>query len=158
MPAEPSIMIVAMKEPVISSSPRRERGLIVVAALLALIQASAAWRALHVHDALAAQVSLLPGLEAAAGAGWALAAAWVTVMLLRRRPRARWYATGLLAGFALYSLGRLAVFAQADYDRQRLPFLAVATVAVLAVLVAYVARSAQVETTEKELNGRKSQD
>lgn len=148
-------MIVAMKEPVISSSPRRERGLIVVAALLAIMQASAAWRALHIPGE---QVSLLPGLEAAAGAGWALAAAWVMVILLRRRPRARWYATGLLAGFALYSLGRLAVFAQADYDRQRLPFLAVATAAVLAVLVAYVARSAQVDTTEKELNGRKSQD
>jgi hypothetical protein len=90
---------------------------------------------------------------------WVVAAVWVGRTLWQRQPRARVYTAGLMIGFALYSLLRLIVFTQADYDRQRLPFLSIITSLILLILLAdvvyFIKRPV---TTEKTLNGRKSED
>ena len=147
-----------MGESVTSSFTCRPRWLIALAALLALLQTGAVWWALRVPDDAATLVGLPPAANAALSAGWALAFAWLVVRLMRRRPRGRLYAAALVGGFALYSLARLALFAQADYDRQRLPLLAAVTSVIVIILAAYAARSRLVDSTEKELNGCKPQD
>lgn len=139
----------------LSIQSRRRRWLIVVVLLLAAFQAGAAWRALTVPTELAAQVSLALPLEFVTSAAWAVAAALVAVALLRRHPRAGVFAAWLVIGFMSYSLGRLAVFARADYDRQRLPFLVVATIVVVMVPVAYLIRF---RLTEKLTHGRKPEN
>jgi hypothetical protein len=80
----------------------------------------------------AADMRLSPGLDAILSIAWAL----VFVSLIAgalwpsKLTRLRSFATTgrvivLLTLFSLYQLTRLAAFAQADYDRQRLPFLAI---------------------------------
>lgn len=124
----------------ISTKSRYRRWLIALALLLVLFQTGAVWRALTVPADLAALVSLPRAFEVAAGTTWALAFALVAWTLLRRHPRGCVFLAWAIIGFTLYSLGRLAVFARADYDRQRLPFLVVATIVVMMVPVAYLIR------------------
>ncbi|MBI5670065.1 MAG: hypothetical protein HZC41_18880 [Chloroflexi bacterium] len=138
-----------------STQPRRRRWLIALALLLAVFQAGAAWRALTVPADLATQISLPLSLEVLASATWAVAAALVALGLLHRHPRAGAYTAWLVIGFTGYSLARLAVFVRADYDRQRLPFLVVATIVVVMVPVAYLIRF---RLTEKVTHGRKPED
>jgi len=112
-----------------SSRPWR---LIALTAALTLMQIGAMVRAVSMPDNLADRVSLFVPLEFAAASLWALIFAWVTVNLIRTRaiPPARW----VLAGFGIYSTVRLLVFAQADYDQNRLPFLLVVTLLALFVI------------------------
>jgi hypothetical protein len=121
--------------------------------LLALVQVGAALHALQIRPELAAQVSLSMPLEIAASLIWALLSAVVTFALLRRQPRAIHYTAWLLIGFTVYSLGRLALLAQADYDRQRLPFLAVASLVLLLIPTAYVVRPPRAATQPTENHG-----
>ncbi len=115
------------------SLPRRWR-LIVLAVALALFQAVAAARTLTVPPELAAQLSLPLPLEFAAGVWWALLFTFIAVNLVQMKPQAvRWMGWALV-GFIVYSFARLLLFAQADYDRERLPFLLVLTL--LSVIVA----------------------
>lgn len=142
-----------MQESFISSvRPRHRRWLIALALLLTLFQAGAVWRALTIPADLAVQVSLPLPLDIIAGTLWAAAFALVAAALLRRHPRAKVFLAWLVIGFMVYSLGRLAVFTRADYDRQRLPFLVVATIVVAMALVAYLVRF---YLTEKFKHGRK---
>lgn len=77
-------------------------------------------------------VSVLPLFEAAAHTLWALGFAAITLALVKRRPNALRYCGWMLLGFMLYGLLHLAIFARADYDRQRLPFLIAVFVIILA--------------------------
>lgn len=113
-------------------TPRRLRPA-ALAALLALLQFGAALRGIAADPAV--PTSLLPGLEFAAGTIWGALFGLASLELVRRRRRAVRVFAWLVIGFSLYSLGRLVVFAQADYDRQRLPFL-VAITAVFIILPA----------------------
>ena len=111
------------------------RGWLLILALIvcALLQLGALMAALTLSPELQAQISLIPALEPVAGVVWigvfayALARVWRT-----KRPRA-----GLitLAAFIAYSVLRLAVFARADYDRGRLPFLIVGGAVLIGVLL-----------------------
>ncbi len=141
-----------------AAKSRRSRWLTGLAALLAIFQASAAWRALSVTDEMRALVSLPVALEFAAGAAWALLWTLAALGLWQGRARARFYAAYAGVGFAFYSLGRLAIFAQADYDRQRLPFLAIIIFALSIILMIYINRSSKVHATESMEHGRKSKN
>jgi hypothetical protein len=111
-----------------------------LAAALALFQAGAALRTLRLPPELAAGVSV-PGTLALAGAGaWALIFALLTVTLWRLRPRAVRQTAWALIAFAAYSAARLAVYAQADYDRQRLPVALLALAVCAAVPALYLLR------------------
>ncbi len=99
--------------------------------ILLLFQISAAVRALQVPSELAAQISLPMPLQFVAGMLWAVAALVVVAGLWQRKPGSGRTAGWLLVGFSIYSLLRLLLFTQADYDRGRLPFLIVLTVIIL---------------------------
>jgi hypothetical protein len=111
-------------------NPTESRGrwtrLLLAAALLVLsvYQVAAVVRALQPAPDLSAQVAL-PLVPAAIGAGlWAclLCAAAIFTFRAPLERAQRWGLTALF-GFAAYSSARLAIFAQADYDRGRIPFL-----------------------------------
>lgn len=94
---------------------RPRRFLAVLTAALALFQIISALLVLQRSESLAAQIAVPPALDIVGGLLWGGAFAlqlW----------RGSWGLT-LYAGFALYSVLRLALFARADYDLGRLPFL-----------------------------------
>lgn len=92
-------------------------------ALLAVVTLGLALRAVTLPPELAAQVSLSLPLEFVGGVLWAGAFAWATWGLFRGKRGAVSLAFALILAFATYSAVRLLIFARADYDRGRLPFL-----------------------------------
>ncbi len=107
--------------------------------LLALVQVGAAVRALTLPPDLATQISLLPALEFLVAGMWAGVFAFQAWLLMRSadKRRARRRTVVMLGAFVVYTVARLAVFAQADYDRNRLPFLLLLTVIVLFIFTVY---------------------
>ncbi|NWF68148.1 MAG: hypothetical protein HXY40_03600 [Chloroflexi bacterium] len=124
------------------------RPLTLLTTLLCLFQAGAALRAITTPPALAAQVALPLGLEFVAGVLWALLFAYACGALLRRTQRAAPDTILLIGVFIMYSVARLLFFAQADYDRQRLPFAVAAGILILSALFLLARRSG-------DKNGRK---
>jgi prolipoprotein diacylglyceryltransferase len=118
----------------------RERQVMLITAALAVFQFIAAYRALTLPDALAAQISLVPPLEFVAALAWGAifsAATWRVAWYKSRNLRTGVYA---LVAFVVYSLARLFVFTRADYDQHRLRFLTVVTILVLIAGVVYLMR------------------
>jgi hypothetical protein len=111
-----------------TSNPSHESGcahplLTLLTILLALMGAGTAIQALRLPPELAAQVSVVLPVEVIAGMLWAGLFSLITWRLLRnKRSAVRLTAWALLA-FAGYSVVRLLLFARADYDAGRLPFL-----------------------------------
>ena len=94
-------------------------------ALLALLMLLVQFGALHnlttIPPEIAVQLSLILPLELALALAWALIFAWLAVNLWRgAQTRRLWQA---LALYVVVSVLRLLLFARADYDRGRLPFL-----------------------------------
>lgn len=115
---------------------KRPRWLIALLIGLVLFQVNAALRTLRVPAELATQVRLFPALEFVFGIFWALGAGLLLWAVWQRRPSAMQRSMWFLIGFSIYSLLRLFLFTQADYDRGRMAFL-VATAAIgLALLAA----------------------
>lgn len=127
--------------PPTSTAPRFHGVLILLTVLLALFQAGAVVNALRLPPDLARQISLNPALEVVAGALWTLVAAVIGLRLLQRMPGAGQGAAWLLLAFGVYAVLRLVIFARADYDQGRLPFLLVAISVLLAFPVVSIARS-----------------
>lgn len=109
-------------------------------AVLALVQAGLALRALRVPPELAAQVSLSLPLEFVGGLLWAGVFVLLVVGRWLRQVRARRLTAPVLVVFALYNGGRWLIFTEADYDRGRLPFLLLATFLFILFLVVFSAR------------------
>ncbi len=126
---------------------KRARILILLTALLACVQLGAAVRALQVPDELASKISLPLPLEFVASLLWALIALAVMVLLWRRERHGRLYAAWLAVGFSIYSLLRLLLFSQADYDRGRFPFLLIVIALLLILPLAYIVRLRRTNTT-----------
>lgn len=110
--------------------------LIALTLALALIQFGAVLYLINTPDTLTEQISLIVPMEIVVGGLWALIFAGVAVNLLRSRTvrLVHWF----FIGFATYSTARLLLFARADYDQHRLPFLVVANL--LALLMAFFLR------------------
>ncbi len=114
----------------------RQRGWLVgLTLILALFQVGLVVRTLQIPAELAAQIQLILPLELVLSSGWALIFAITAVNLVRQRPRARCWAIGLIGGFVIYHMARLLLFAQADYDRNRLSFIMIVTTLLVALLV-----------------------
>ena len=111
--------------------PARPWRLILLLAALALFQAGAALQAITTPPEIAAQIRLPLGLQFVAGTLWALLFAFITVNLVRRQTQT--LTTWALLGFVTYSLLRLLLFTQADYDQQRQPFLILITLVILVI-------------------------
>ena len=126
---------------------KRAVPLMILTALLALVQVGAVVRALQVPNALAARISLPLPLEAIVSLLWALLSLGVLALLWRRERRGRLFAAWLAVGFSIYSLIRLLLFSQADYDRGRFPFLLVVIAILLILPVAYIVRVRRIDMT-----------
>lgn len=114
------------------------RRLVLIACLLiGLAQAGWTIRVLSIDSALRDQLSLRPPFEFLMGIAWAAAFGAAVYRVARHRPFALRFAQLMLGGFAAYSAVRLLIWAQADYDRHRLPFLwiALAVVALTTLLL-----------------------
>jgi hypothetical protein len=130
-----------------TGTKKRSHLLMLLTALLAVIQVGAALRALTIPDELATRISLPVPLEFIAGLLWALLSLTVLYLLWRRERRALLYAAWLAIGFSIYSLLRLLLFSQADYDRGRFPFLLVVIAILLILPVAYIVRARRINIT-----------
>ncbi|MCL4247115.1 MAG: hypothetical protein KJ065_03065 [Anaerolineae bacterium] len=97
--------------------------LIMLSILVALLNVGMVFTSLQLPPELAAQTSLLPALEVAVGVFWAAVFAYAALRLWQRRPNPDRVLAWALTVWIGYSLVRLTVFARADYDRGRLPFL-----------------------------------
>jgi hypothetical protein len=115
--------------------PRYAYWLMLVVALLALMQIVFVIRVLQLPGELASQVNLRIPLEFVAGILWAGVFGFCTLTLVRNRLYALRYTGWALLGFLVYSVARLFIFAQADYDRQRLSFLLVLTIVILVMVL-----------------------
>jgi hypothetical protein len=91
--------------------------------LLAIVALGTAVRVVTLPAELTAQVSLLLPLEVVAGALWAALFARAAWRLTQSKHGAVTLAWVLILAFATFSAVRLLIFARADYDRGRLPFL-----------------------------------
>ncbi len=109
--------------------------LIGLTVLFCLFQITAAIRALQISPDI--QTHLPVGLAFVASSLWAMGG--LAGVGLLWRGRGRLYTAMLLLGFSIYSLLRLLLFSQADYDRGRWPFLLLLTAALLLVPVTYIA-------------------
>lgn len=109
------------------------RLLTLLTALLTIVGAGMAARAVTLPPELAARVSLALPLEVTAGALWAGLFTLVCWRLLRRKRGASDWALLAVLAFATYSTIRLLLFARAEYDAGRLPFLLVTLGLLLAV-------------------------
>lgn len=128
--------------------PKRKHWLIVITMGLALFQAGAAVRVLRLPAEIAAQTNLALPLEIAVSLFWAAFAVVVCRRLWQRRADAVRKAGWLTGTFSLYSVARLVIYAQADYDRGRLPFLALGLACIFLVLSGTRMRSSQKQFTE----------
>ena len=127
----------------------RERQLMVITAVLAIIEFGAAYRALNLPADVT--VSLSRPLEALAALVWALlltAATWRVAWYRERNLRTSVF---VLVAFIVYSVARLLVFTRADYDHNRLRFLTVVTILILIAGVVYLMRPVvrRAQPTEK---------
>lgn len=115
--------------------PQSSHGQALLTGFVTVHQVINAVRVLQVPADLAALLTLPLPFEFIISIGWALVFAWITFDLLRLRLRTtkRNYAGWAVFGFVTYSLLRLFLFAQADYDQQRLPFLIILTALILIV-------------------------
>ncbi|NDJ62841.1 MAG: hypothetical protein GYB67_17095 [Chloroflexi bacterium] len=119
------------------------RLLTLLSGTLAIIQAISALRAVQVFATVDVQTSLLPPLEFVAGGLWAGVFALVSRRLLQQQARAVRAALQTLTVFVIYSTLRLYLFAQADYDRARLPFLLVTAALIAGIVVFYLVVTAR---------------
>ena len=123
-----------------TTPPKRSRTLLSLTALLVLFQFGAVVRTLNAPYPNEVHINLSIPFELIASLLWMLAALAVFVLLWARVRGAKLYAAWLAVGFSIYSLLRLLLFSQADYDRGRFPFLAVMLAIILFVPVAYIVR------------------
>jgi cation transport ATPase len=104
--------------------------------LLALIQGVQAAHALS----LPPEISLAPAFEFVSSGLWTLVFLWMALRLWKNAPRARFHALYALLLLLGYRILHSALFARADYDRQRLPFLLAAGIIFLAACGIYLLR------------------
>jgi hypothetical protein len=132
----------------------RERQLMVITLVLAIIEFGAAYRALNLPADV--MISLSRPFEALAALAWALlltAATWRVAWYRERNLRTSVF---VLVGFIVYSLARLLIFTRADYDHNRLRFLTVMTILVLIAAVVYLMRPVVRRVLPGDTNGELS--
>ena len=116
-------------------------------ALLALFQLGALLNALQVQPSLPTALPI--ALEAGGAALWTGIFLLSTFLLLRGAASARRFASGTIIAFVCYNLLRWIAFTKADYDRERLPILLIASFIVILSAALIGLRRGQPLGTEK---------
>jgi hypothetical protein len=129
---------------------RLARWLLLALFLMVIFQINALWRTLTMPADLAAFVSLARPLEFVTAGVWAMLALLAAWRVCRRAAGARRFGVGVLVGFSIYSVLRLFLYVNADYDRGRLAFLLVLACIPLIVVAAARLRS---RLSLKKING-----
>jgi hypothetical protein len=106
-----------------SSQKHFRRWLFAAMLVLALFQIGETISATGQSASIAENMSLSSRARLIAGIFWALLFGLDVVLIVRRTRRALTYTVALLMIYAMYSVARVIIFTQADYNRQRLPFL-----------------------------------
>lgn len=136
----------------------RSYRLILLSLAMALVGIGAAITALRLPPEIAEQVSLLPPLEVAAGVFWAVVFAAIAWRLWQRKPGAPRFLGWALMAWIGYSVFRLSVFARADYDRQRLPFLWVAGLIGCVLMGIFLLRPGRTGAAHMETNDHEQRE
>lgn len=112
---------------------------VIFLAILMLFQIISAVRVLQLPESIQPLLVFPPTLQAILAIAWVLLFLIAIVFHLRGQQIAGQYSNGLIIGFFGYSLLRVIVFAQADYDRNRTPLLIlVALVTVVPATIFFV--------------------
>ncbi|MBC7872004.1 MAG: hypothetical protein H7Y09_14255 [Chitinophagaceae bacterium] len=72
---------------------------------------------------VAESLRLSPAVRLIAGIFWALLFGFAVVLITRQTQRALTYTAALLLAYTAYSVAQVVILTEADYNRQRLPFL-----------------------------------
>jgi len=102
--------------------------------LFLLIQLGGLARSIQLSQITLTALSIPQPLLFASYIVWAGAFSWGLLSLLKGADYAKRRALWLIFGFLVYSTLRLGLFARAEYDRQRLPFLIVGGLTTLIIL------------------------
>ena len=116
---------------------RRPSWPLIVLALLVIYHIVDMIRVLRFPAEFADSLSLPVPLRLMTGVTWGLLFAWSMLDVVKRNPASVNRARYLLVLFVLYSVVRLLIFTEADYDRQRLPFI-IAVLIVLLIIIGLV--------------------
>jgi len=104
-------------------------------AILGLYQIFFAIRVFNDSGLYGNSLSLSPMLQIGLASVWTILFLTALLGLVRSQDHAVGYSAWLILSFIVYGLLRTSLFAQADYDRQRIPFLVMGTVLILIVPV-----------------------
>lgn len=114
-------------------SAKRSGCFILFLAILSLYQIFFAFRVFNDNGLYGNSLSLPPIVQAGLAVLWAILFLVALLGLVRGQSYAVGYSAWLMISFIVYSLLRIVFFAQADYDRQRIPFLVVGTILILII-------------------------
>lgn len=114
-----------------------------IAAFLGLYQIIFALRVLQQNGTLSITGRVPPAIEASISLIWGVVFAILVLGLLQRRLWARRWVSWLIVGFISYKAIYIVLFAQADYDRGRVPFLLVMTGIILIIPLIIAIRDAR---------------
>ena len=123
--------------------PQRAGCWLLVAAFLSVYQIIFALRVLQQQETLSLTSSVPPVVDAGISLIWGIVFAIIMLGLLRRRLWAGRWVRWLALGFVIYKTTYIAIFAQADYDRGRVPFLLVSTALILIIPLVITLRDAR---------------
>lgn len=119
-------------------SIKRPWSLILLSGFLALYQLTIVWHLLTLEFPL--KLTFPSALQLLIALVWAVLWFTGTVSLYRLGVRGIRYSGMLFAGFILTSFVQVAIWAGADYDRLRLPFLATVTVILIGIIIVVLIR------------------
>lgn len=102
--------------------------------LLLFVQLGGLARSLQLSQTTLTALSMPQPLLFASYVVWIGAFGWGFLHMLRGADFAKRRALWLIGGFIIYSILRLGLFARAEYDEQRLPFLVVGGLTTLIIL------------------------
>lgn len=124
-------------------APQRAGCWLPIVAFLGLYQIIFSLRVLQQHGTLGITSSVPPALEAGISLIWGVVFVILVLGLLQRRLWAGRWVSWLIVGFISYKVAYIVLFAQADYDRGRVPFLLVTTSLILIIPLVIAIRDAR---------------
>jgi len=114
-----------------------------ITAFLGLYQIIFSLRVLQQHGTLDITSRVPPAIEAGISLIWGVVFVILVLGLLQRRLWAGRWVSWLIVGFISYKAIYIVLFAQADYDRGRVPFLLVVTSLILIIPLVIAIRDAR---------------
>jgi len=117
------------------ASPNQPKWLLLLLLMLFAYHVVDVIRTVQLPPEIAAATTLPIPLRLMTGVTWAGLSGWSMLRVVRGHSNANQHARYLLVGFVLYTIARLIVFTQAEYDRQRLPFVLVSLAFLMVLFV-----------------------